>query len=89
MSLSDFKGRKTLVLFWNPGCGFCQRMLPDLKAREENRSNGAPELLVVSTCAVDANQKMGLRSPVLLDTEFAVARQFRGGGTPSAVLVDS
>jgi peroxiredoxin len=88
VSLSDFKGRKTLVLFWNPGCGFCQRMLPDLKAWEENRSNGSPELLLISTGAVEANQKMGLRSAVLLDAASAVARQFRGGATPSAVLID-
>jgi peroxiredoxin len=89
VSLSDFKGRKTLVLFWNPGCGFCQRMLPDLKAWEENRSNGAPDLLLISTGTVESNQNAGLRSPVLLDAELAVARQFRGGGTPSAVLVDA
>jgi peroxiredoxin len=31
VDLADFRGRETLVLFWNPGCGFCQRMLPDLK----------------------------------------------------------
>src|SRR5205823_2994884 len=24
--LADFKGHPTAVLFWNPGCGFCQRM---------------------------------------------------------------
>jgi peroxiredoxin len=89
VSLSDFKGRKTLVVFWNPGCGFCQRMLPDLKAWEHNRSSGSPELLVVSTGAAEANQNIGLHSPVLLDGAFAVARQFRGGGTPSGVLVDA
>jgi thiol-disulfide isomerase/thioredoxin len=34
--LEDFRGDKTLVIFWNPGCGFCQQMLPDLKEWEEN-----------------------------------------------------
>src|SRR5215218_6450331 len=24
VELTDFKGEETLVLFWNPGCGFCQ-----------------------------------------------------------------
>ena len=28
VELADFRGEKTLVLFWNPGCGFCQQMLP-------------------------------------------------------------
>src|SRR5229473_7676695 len=32
VSLADLHGDPMLVLFWNPGCGFCQRMLDDLKA---------------------------------------------------------
>jgi peroxiredoxin len=88
ISFSDFKGRRTLVLFWNPGCSFCQRMLPDLKGWETNRPRNAPDLLVVSTGTREANKEMGLRSPVLLDPASGVARQFRGGATPSAVLID-
>ena len=34
VSLADFRGDETLVLFWRPSCGFCQRMLEDLKAWE-------------------------------------------------------
>jgi thiol-disulfide isomerase/thioredoxin len=34
--LADFKGHPTAVLFWNPGCGFCQRMVGDIKAWEAN-----------------------------------------------------
>jgi thiol-disulfide isomerase/thioredoxin len=30
VKLADFAGHPTAVLFWNPGCGFCQRMLDDL-----------------------------------------------------------
>src|SRR5207247_1524756 len=64
--LSDFRGTPTLLLFWRPSCGFCERMLPDLKAWETNARNGAPKLLVVSTDSVADNQAMGLRSPVVL-----------------------
>src|SRR2546429_2226297 len=67
--LSDFRGNKTLVLFWRPSCGFCQRMLPDLKAWEAQPPEGAPKMLVVSTDSVESNQAMGLRSPVLLDQD--------------------
>jgi hypothetical protein len=28
VELADFKGEETLVLFWNPGCGFCRQMSP-------------------------------------------------------------
>jgi peroxiredoxin len=90
VKLSDFRGSPTLVLFWRPSCGFCARMLPDLKAWEANARNGAPKLLVVSTDSVDDNKAMELRSPVLLDERgMSVGNKFGAGGTPMAVLVDA
>ena len=90
VSLSDFRGDKTLVLFWRPSCGFCQHMLDDLKAWEAHPPEEAPRLLVVSTDSVESNQAMGLRSPVLLDPDgMRVGRLFGAAGTPMAVLVDA
>ena len=89
VELEDFRGQETLVLFWNPGCGFCQQMLPDLKEWEENAPGGAPKLLVVSAGTEEANKEMGLGSPVVLDQTFSVLRSFGATGTPSAVLVDA
>jgi thiol-disulfide isomerase/thioredoxin len=90
VSLADFRGHTTLLLFWRPSCGFCQRMLPDLQAWEANPPKGAPRLLVVSTDSVQDNQAMGLRSPVLLDQDgMSVGRLFGATGTPMAVLVDA
>jgi len=89
VELADFRGEETLVLFWNPGCGFCQQMLPDLKQWESNVPKGAPRLLVVSAGTEEANKEMGLASPVLLDQQFATGRAFGASGTPSAVLVDA
>ena len=88
VELKDFKGEEILVLFWNPGCGFCQQMLPDLKQWEEDSPEGAPKLLIVSAGALEATEEMGLDSPVLLDQQFATGRAFGVSGTPSAVLVD-
>ena len=90
VKLSDFRGSRTLVLFWRPSCGFCERMLPDLKTWETNARNGAPKLLVVSTDSVETNKAMELRSPVVLDSSgMSVGSQFGAGGTPMAVLVDA
>lgn len=89
VELEDFRGEETLVLFWNPGCGFCQQMLPDIKSWEENPPQGAPRLLVVSAGTREANEAMGLVSPVVLDQSFATGRAFGAGGTPSAVLVNA
>ena len=89
VDLADFRGSPTLVLFGNPGRGFCRQMLPDLKAWEANPPRGAPKLLVVSTGSVEDNRALGLRSPVVLDQLFAVGSAFGASGTPSAVLVDT
>ncbi|MBA2469400.1 MAG: TlpA family protein disulfide reductase, partial [Chloroflexia bacterium] len=89
VSLKEYQGDRTLVLFWNPGCGFCSRMVDDLKAWEANPPTGAPRLLVISTGTVEANRVMGIQSTVVLDQGFETGRAFGAGGTPSAVLIDS
>jgi peroxiredoxin len=89
VELANFKGEETLVLFWNPGCGFCQQMLPDLKEWEMQAPKDAPRLVVVSAGSEEANREMGLTSPILLDQNFATGRAFGASGTPSAVLVDA
>jgi peroxiredoxin len=90
VSLSDFSGQQTLLLFWNPGCGFCQRMLVDLKAWEANASTDAPKLLVVSTGSIEANRVLRLRSTIVLDQDgMRVGRLFGAAGTPMAVLIDA
>jgi peroxiredoxin len=88
IDLKDFRGEKTLVLFWNPGCGFCQQMLEDLKTLETDPSEAVPKILIISAGTIEANKAMRLSSPVVLDQEFAAGRAFGASGTPSAVLVD-
>jgi peroxiredoxin/uncharacterized membrane protein YphA (DoxX/SURF4 family) len=80
--------RSTLLLFWNPACGFCQAMLDDVKAWERDRSNDARELVVISAGSPKANREQGFRSRVLLDSAFNAGSRFGAEGTPSAVLVD-
>jgi thiol-disulfide isomerase/thioredoxin len=89
VELADFRGEETLGLFWNPGCGFCQQMLPDLKQWESEAPEEAPRVVVVSAGSEEANREMELTSPVLLDQNFATGRAFGASGTPSAVLMDA
>jgi len=88
IDLQGFRGYKTLVLFWNPGCGFCSRMVDDLKSWEANPPASAPQLVLVSTGSVEPNQELGLASVTLLDDGFNTGRAFGASGTPSAVLID-
>jgi methylamine dehydrogenase accessory protein MauD len=88
VSLTYFRGEKVVVLFWDPECGFCREMLPDLRSWEDNPSRETPKMLIVSSGTKEANWEMGLSSPVLLDENLVVGRAFDAPGTPSAVLID-
>ncbi len=87
ISLVDFLGHRTALLFWDPACSHCSRMLTDLRHWEANRPDNAPKLLVISTGAVEANRALALRAPIMLDPAFAVGRSLGATGTPSAVLM--
>jgi peroxiredoxin len=88
VGLGDFVGREVLLVFWNPGCAFCEQMLPDLRAWEAARSPHTPELLILSTGETEANRAQGLRSPVLLDPKLEVMSAYGASGTPMAVKID-
>ena len=61
INLSGYRGTRALVLFWNPGCGFCEQMLDELRAWDADPPEGAPKLLVVATGDEDQIRAMGLR----------------------------
>jgi peroxiredoxin/uncharacterized membrane protein YphA (DoxX/SURF4 family) len=89
VDLRDYRGRDTLVVFWNPGCPHCQQLAEDLRLWEAEPPRNAPRLLVVSSGSVAANRALGFRSSIILDDSFNVANAFGASGTPSAVLVDA
>ncbi len=88
VALADPAGRDTLVLFWNPGCGYCDAMRSDLLAWERDAGADARRLLVVSSGDPDQSRADGFRSTVVLDTDYAAGDAFGAAGTPMAVLVD-
>lgn len=89
VELTSFRGREAVVMFWNPGCGFCRDMLPELLEWESEPPPGAPQVLFVSSGGADANREMGLRSPVLLDESMTAMHAFGATGTPMAMRLDS
>jgi thiol-disulfide isomerase/thioredoxin len=96
IALADLDGREvslaggeaqTLLLFWNPGCGFCSSMLDDMLAWERHRPPGGPRLVVVSSADARETRADGFSSQVVLDPRRAAATAFGAAGTPMAVLL--
>jgi peroxiredoxin len=86
--ITAFKGRRAVLLFWSPACGFCETMLQDVRSWERTRPRNAPALVVISSGSADTNRQQRFRSIVLLDQVFGVGRVFGSTGTPSAVAID-
>lgn len=89
VDLATWRGAPLAILFWNPGCGFCRRMLDDLKAWEVTAAGQRVRLVLISTGTVEANRDQGLQTPILLDEGFQIGHAFGARGTPSAVLIDA
>lgn len=79
---TDLAGRASVMVFWRPGCGHCQRLTPELAAWE---SLQGPRLIVVAACDGPTAYRAGLPGLVLLDPGFTVGQALGAPGTPAAL----
>ena len=93
LRLAEQRGRVVMVNFWATWCGPCRQELPQLnRLYEKYRSAG----LVVLGVNLDDDQRkandlagqLGLKFPVLLDTDKAVSRLYGVSAMPSTLLID-
>jgi thiol-disulfide isomerase/thioredoxin len=84
--LRDLIEDTTMLLFWNPSCGYCRRMKDDVRRLELEPEPSAPRLVIVSVDA-DATRQENFDTSVLLDDTGDIARAVGAHGTPMAVLV--
>jgi peroxiredoxin len=87
--LADLEGHDTVLVFWNPACGYCQAMLDALRVAVSGNDVVASVVVLISSGGAEANRRLGLPCPILLDDAFATGRAFGARGTPSAVVVDA
>src|SRR5439155_11356274 len=83
-ALADLRDRQALLIFFNPGCGFCQQMVPDLVALPADGPGGKPVPLLVTTGGAERNRDLlqAIRFPVLLQEQAEVAALYAAHGTP-------
>jgi len=80
-------------MFFNPRCGFCTRMVPDLATLPVDGKAGMPIPLVVTTGDAEENRKLfaehGVNCPVLLQEGMEIASRYQCNGTPMGYLIDA
>ena len=74
--------RDTVLVLWDPTCGFCGAMAADLEALAGDPA--ASPVLVVSSASVG---ETGLDAPVVADSEGELSAALGAPGTPMAVRV--
>lgn len=93
LRLGELRGRVVLVNFWATWCGPCKIEMPHLNRIYEKYRSAGFVLLGVNIDedprqAAAMAQRMGLKFPVLLDTDKAVSRRYALDSMPGTVLID-
>src|SRR6478735_11067787 len=91
-SLTDFRGKRVLLVNWSPGCGFCVKIASELASLQPLLTERDVELLLITLGDADTNRSLheqhGLTAPTLLRDGTDVD-PFRGTGTPAAYLLEA
>lgn len=85
VSLDDYLGAPFLLVFWDPECGYCEKLLPRIRAFEYATTR--VPLVVVSTGTIVANRALRLTSPIMIDDKRTIAGAYGLSGTPAALLI--
>ncbi|MBP7416773.1 MAG: redoxin domain-containing protein [Pyrinomonadaceae bacterium] len=85
---SQFKGKETLVAFWSPTCKYCEAMMDDIKEWDKTRNGTEPNLVIFADGEKEEHLKLGLKAPMIVDSDREIGETFGQFGTPSAILVD-
>ncbi len=92
-ALSRWRGRRVLLVFFNPRCGYCLDMAPGLAALPSGGNGAGVVPVVVTTGTREENRRLarehGIRCPVLLQERMEVASLYGADGTPMGCLVDA
>jgi peroxiredoxin len=93
LRLQEQRGQVVMINFWASWCGPCRVEMPHLARLYEKYRSAGFTVLAVNIDedphkAANLARQLGMRFPVLLDTEKKVSRLYDLSTMPSTVLVD-
>ena len=93
LRLQEQRGRVVLINFWATWCGPCQQEMPQLNKLYDKYHAAGFVLLGVNVDddanhAAEVANKLGLRFPVLFDSDKTVSKLYNLATMPSTVVID-
>jgi cytochrome c biogenesis protein CcmG/thiol:disulfide interchange protein DsbE len=94
VSLSDYKGRPVVLVFWATWCGYCEREMSALKSTYKSYQDAGLVILAInagdSASDVRSYRKShGLTFPVLLDPKRKTLGLYKVSAFPTNVFIDT
>jgi peroxiredoxin len=90
LSLTQFRGRKLLLVFSDPHCGPCDLLLPELERCY--RENGELAVVLIGRGEAEENRRKvrqhRLTFPIVLQKQWEISRRYAMFATPIAYLID-
>lgn len=91
-TLDEWRGKRVLIVFFSPHCGFCTMIAPDIAAVSPDGADGLPVPIIVTNGSVADNrdwiEEYGVRCTVLRQEGMTVANRYQATGTPMGYLID-
>ncbi|MDQ3866029.1 MAG: peroxiredoxin family protein [Actinomycetota bacterium] len=92
LSLEGFRGKRVLLVHWDPRCGFCRQIAGELASLRGDLRERKTELVLVTHGDAESNRRLaeehGLDCPILLQPDDQPIEAFATLGTPAAYLLD-
>jgi thiol-disulfide isomerase/thioredoxin len=89
VSLADFAGRRTLLVFVQSGCGPCHDIVPELNRLQQS---GQLQVVVINSAEPDAArewvQETHAEFPVLIQERWEVSKKYQVFATPFAFPIN-
>jgi peroxiredoxin len=90
VSLTDYRGRKVILVFSDPECGPCGKVAPELE--RIHQANNGMSVLMISRGNPEMNRRKAaeqrLTFPIVLQRHWEISRLYGMFATPIAYLID-
>jgi peroxiredoxin len=87
--LEKYRGEPIALVFFNPDCGYCRQLAPQLGELSE----GSQRVVLVSSGEADELRSLatehGWSFDILLDSDFRAVEAMEAAGTPTGYLIDA